>query len=358
MDSWHLIEEHLPLGIRSPRGGGGKSGGSGSSSSGSSGGSSKSGSGSSSSGGSSSKSGSGSSSSSGGTTVVVVGGGSSYNNYHGGGGGYIGSLPTWAVVLIIWFSLLLTLFLCALLYYCLKERKRSRKEGHNPRIKHALWNAIKVAFFIWLAIKIWQCCCGRSRHKKNGTKSGSYAKIDEDGQQGGDAWYGASTAPAVADAPTAYGVGGTGYAPAQSKYEPMGYTGASIAASPLNSPDPGATGSTIATHPASGTPAAPPPYSGSTTAITPTLTSPYAAATSTGGEAQSYFASMGMSAAYAPSVSSTYEPSVLSSAPTPVPAYQAAYHPPASPAPTEYPAYPPQATYVPQSSPGPRYGGS
>lgn len=135
MESWRLIEEYLPLEIRSPRGGGGKSGSksggksggksgsSGSSSSSSSGGKGNSGSGSSSSsGGSSSKSGSGSSSSSGGTTVVVVGGGSTYNNYHGGGGGggYIGSLPTWAVVLIIWVSVILTLFLCALLYYCLK----------------------------------------------------------------------------------------------------------------------------------------------------------------------------------------------------------------------------------------------
>ncbi|OIW31184.1 hypothetical protein CONLIGDRAFT_304832 [Coniochaeta ligniaria NRRL 30616] len=356
MDSLRLIEEYFPLETRSPRGGGGKSGGS-SKSSGSKGGKGKSGSGSSSSGGSSSKSGSGSSSSGGGTTVVVVGGGSSYNNYHGGSG-YIGSLPTWAVVLIIWASLILTLFLCALLYYCLKERKRSKKEGHSPRIKHALWNAVKVAFFIWLAIKIWKCCCGRSRHKKNGTKSGTYAKIDEDGQQGGGAWYGASTTPAVTDTPTAYGAGGAGYAPAESKYEPMGYTGASIAPSPLNSPVPAIAGIPAVAPSTFGALASPPPYSSSTTATATTSTSPHATTTSTGGEAQSYYASMGMSAAYAPSISSTYEPSVLSSAPTPVPAYQAAYHPPVSPVTTEYPAYPPQATYVPHTSPGPRYGGS
>lgn len=232
------------------------------------------------------------------------------------------------------------------------ERKRSKKEGHSPRIKHALWNAVKVAFFVWLAIKIWKCCCGRCRCKKNGTKSGTYAKIDEDGQQGGDAWYGASTTtPAAADAPTAYGAGGTGYAPAESKYEPMGYAGAGVAPSPLSTQDPAAPGNLPIAPPTSGALASPPPYSASTTATTATAT-----ATPTGGEAQSYYATMGMSAAYAPSVSSTYEPSVLSSPPTPTPAYQAAYHPPVSPPPTEYPAYPPQATYVPHTSPGPRYG--
>lgn len=220
-----------------------------------------------------------------------------------------------------------------------------------------------MAFFIWLAIKIWKCC-GRRRHKNSGTKAGSYSKIDEDGQQGGDAWYGTSTTPAATDAPTAYGAGGTGHASTESKYEPMGYAGvgAFIAPSPLSSPDPTGlpySASTASTTPSGfGAVASPPPYSGNTPAPISGNDGLYAPATSTGGEAQSYYASMGMSTAYARSISSTYEPSLMSSTSTPVPAYQAAYPPPVSPPPTQYPAYPAQATYVPHTLPGPRYGGS
>ena len=83
MNSCPLMEDYLPIESRHPRGGGRKSG-----------------------------FGSSSSSSSGGTTIVVV------------GPGYIGVLPTWAVVLIIWSSLILTLFLCALLHYYLKGERR------------------------------------------------------------------------------------------------------------------------------------------------------------------------------------------------------------------------------------------
>ncbi|KAB5547286.1 hypothetical protein GE09DRAFT_206713 [Coniochaeta sp. 2T2.1] len=379
MEAWELIEDYLPLEIRTPRGGGGKGGkgkgGKGKSDKGKSGSGSSSSSGSSSgsSGGSSSKSGSGSSSKSsgGGTTVVVVGSGTGY--HHHGGGGYIGNLPTWAVVLIIWASLIVTLFLCALLYYILKERKRSKQEGQSPRIKHALWKATKAALLIWLATKIWKSCCARGRHKKGGAKAGTYAKIDEDSQQGGgDIWYGSSTTPAVTDSATAYGAGGKGSAsPAEGRYEPFSYQGASCVHAAPPGPDMGP-------PPVSST-SSPPPDSGTTTATTPPTTAtagsyPTEPATSTagGGEAQSYYASMGISDAYAPSISSTYEPSVLSSAPTPSPAYQAAYHPPVSPEPpsaayppppmsppaAQYPAYPAQATYVPYTSPGPRYGGS
>jgi len=142
-----LIEEYLPLDIRGLKGGGSKADGSSSSSSGSDGGTGKSGSDSpfpdgSSFGTPSSNSGSGSSSGTGGGTAFVGGVGTNYSNYQGGSdnnsssscsssssssssrSGYIGSLPTWAVVLIILVSVLLTAFLYALLYYCLKGELR------------------------------------------------------------------------------------------------------------------------------------------------------------------------------------------------------------------------------------------
>lgn len=229
-----------------------------------------------------------------------------------------------------------------------------------------MWTAVKIAFFVWLAVKIWKCCCGRRRHKSGGAKAGSYAKLDEEGQHAGDVGYGASATPAAAETATAYGAGGAGYAPAESKYEPMSYAGASIAPSPLNSPDPA--GTTHSDHAAglstSAALASPPPYTSSTTngtnttATATTTSSTHLPPPTTGGEAASYYASMGMTTAYTPSASSTYEPSVLSSAETPAPAYQSAYHPPASPPPSQNLAYPAQPTYVSQTSPGPRYGGT
>lgn len=134
----------------------------------------------------------------------------------------------------------------------------------------------------------------------------------------------------------------------------MGYGAASIAPSPLNSPDPvGITygvGGPAGTPSAFGAVASPPPPSSSTATTGTSVTSLHTLATSTGGETRSYNASMGVSLAYTPSISSASDPQL--------PDYQAVYHAPVSPTPTEYPAYPSQATYVPQTSPGPRYGGS
>ncbi|KAJ9134515.1 hypothetical protein NKR19_g8657 [Coniochaeta hoffmannii] len=254
-----LIEEYLPLDIRGLKGGGSKADGSSSSSSGSDGGTGKSGSDSSFPDGSSfgtpsSNSGSGSSSGTGGGTAFVGGVGTNYSNYQGGSdnnsssscsssssssssrSGYIGSLPTWAVVLIILVSVLLTAFLYALLYYCLKERRRSKKDGDRPRIGQILWNAGKMALLIWLAVKIWKCCRGRSKRKSSRAKA-TYAKIDEGGQHGAHAWYGTSARPGIAETATVYGGGGVGHTPLESRYEPMGYAGARIAPHPFYRPE-------------------------------------------------------------------------------------------------------------------------
>ena len=70
-----------------------------------------------------------------------------------------------------------------------QERKRSRKEGHTLRLRHVLWNATKIALFIWLVIRIWKYCSGRSGGTQSSINAGTYAKLDEDGQQGGAVWY-------------------------------------------------------------------------------------------------------------------------------------------------------------------------
>lgn len=241
------------------------------------------------------------------------------------------------------------------------ERKRKR-EGHKFRLGHALWNAVKIALLIWVAIKIWKCCCARRRHK-DGAKSALYSKIVEGQAQNSDAWYGASTAPAA----TSYGAGGTGYAAADTKYEPMGYTGAAgvgatITPDPLPSPTPAITShgpvspeKSPATLEALSSPAvsSPPPYSSSSNRTS----YPTTAATSSGGASESYHMAMAMSHAYVPSMPSTYEPSIMSSgSSTPLPSGQVAYPPPATPSPA--PPYAAKPTYVPSGAPGPRYAGS
>ncbi|KAK3693762.1 hypothetical protein B0T22DRAFT_436913 [Podospora appendiculata] len=243
-----LIDEYLPLELRSPRGGGGgggRGGGGGGGGGSSSKGGSSGGSGSSSSSSSSSGTGSGSTSkgsgktgTSTGSTVIIV------NNGGGGGGSGGGShLPAWAIVLIVLGTLDFVLFFAALTYYIRKERKRKADgDGDKPRrfrIGYVLWNAFAVASFLWIPIKLFKLISGRTgRHAKT-AKVGMYAKIDEGRDGTGETINSSTVAPPT---PSLYGDGGAGagYVPA-GKYEPFGYVGATgpLDPSPLNSPDPG-----------------------------------------------------------------------------------------------------------------------
>jgi hypothetical protein len=212
------------------------------------------------------------------------------------------------------------------------ERRRKKEEQNKFRLGHVLWSAIKIAIFAWVAIKIWQCCM-RRRNKRRAAADmnagsteyapgGSYAKL-EDGTASHADPYASHWAPPVApSSDTPYGAGGIGYyAPdAAGKYEPMGYSGATIAPSPINSPDLSSSSTVPYNPPAQ---VSPPPYEGPPPASAPSASAPPA-----GGAAQQYYA---MSAA------------ATAPAPTPSLSQVVAYPPPTHPE----SGYPGQPTYAP-----------
>ncbi|KAI0130252.1 hypothetical protein BJ170DRAFT_307743 [Xylariales sp. AK1849] len=207
---------HPGISRRSPKGGGGSSPFHGGSSSGSP----------------SSQGGDGSSSSS--SSSSRPGPGSSSSSYHGGssykGSGVYSSgshssssvhLPWWAVLLIVWGSLTVCLFIGALIYYGLKERKRDK----DWRKRCALWKAFCVASGLWFFIWLFKLHRGKKRKSEK-----SYTKIEEGHSSGNSACYGAPAGPVDA----LHVRCGTGYVqPAGivgARYEPMDYSGPAVTA--------------------------------------------------------------------------------------------------------------------------------
>ncbi|OAA61924.1 hypothetical protein SPI_04783 [Niveomyces insectorum RCEF 264] len=169
-----------------------------------------------------------------GSTVVVVGAGSSphYSSGNGGLGSEQGGLPLWMWILIGVGAVILVLFVSALIYHHVKERRLAALHNRKASTRRVLWNATKVALFLWIFIGLAKCCCGSKRGNKAG--SPAYRQIDNAADLTGsnnnnnnnnmaNAWYNAAPgtmSAAVAKHSQAYGDGGTGFRPSE-QFEPL-----------------------------------------------------------------------------------------------------------------------------------------
>jgi hypothetical protein len=133
------------------------------------------------------------------------------------------------------------------LHFSAERKKKAQAEAEQPhrlRHGHVLWNALKIALGIFIAVKLFQCIT-RRRRRGGAAKAGTYSKIEE-GQDGPSGSNNSNNNQGYGSAAAPYGEGGVGYVPA-GKFEPLGYTGAVdvpgsaglLAPSPMNSPDPG-----------------------------------------------------------------------------------------------------------------------
>ncbi|KAK3943106.1 hypothetical protein QBC46DRAFT_351705 [Diplogelasinospora grovesii] len=94
----------------------------------------------------------------GGGSIIIINSGGGYGPNHNL------AIPVWAVVVVVFGSIIAFLFLVSLHYYCSQERKEKfSKPNHRFRLGLVLWKAIKVALFLWVITDLWECCCARLR---------------------------------------------------------------------------------------------------------------------------------------------------------------------------------------------------